>query len=129
MLSNKHMQVTFLLSVQREREREGGLSLKLLTMELMLKYFFLACRVLYARYLSQYSLEVRALSVEDKTDLFSGAFVCRLHEGCWIAVSGYHFGQQTAIKIGKGAITGMTLPNSCVSGWAPFRSRGLCILG
>ena len=68
----------------------------------MLKYFFLAGHVQYARYLSQYQLEMNALPHEARSDLLSGAFVCRHHEGYWNAVSGDQFGEQTAIKIGKG---------------------------
>ena len=63
-------------------EREGDINLKLLTMERMMKYFFLAGHVQYARYLTQYLLEMRALDVEAKVDL-----VCRHHDGYWNAVS------------------------------------------
>lgn len=107
-----------LLVHQFERsEREGDFYLKLLTMERMLKYFFLAGHVQYARYLSQYLLEVNSLPAEAKSDLLSGAFVCRHHEGYWNAVSGDQFGEQTAIKMGKGGLKGMTLSAEFVSEW------------
>src|SRR6478609_6874294 len=107
-----------LLVHQFERaEREGDFYLKQLTMERMMKYFFLAGHVQYARYLTQYLLEMRALPSEKKADLVSGAFVCRHNEGYWNAVSGDQFGEQTAIKIGKGALKGMTLSAELVSEW------------
>ena len=49
------------------------------------------------------------LDGEAKADLVSGAFVARHHEVYWNAVSGDQFGEQTAIKIGKGSHKGMTL--------------------
>ena len=65
-----------------EREGpEGDYYLKQMTMERMLKYFFLAGHVKYARYLTQYLLEMRHLPADAKMDLVSGAFVCRHHEG------------------------------------------------
>jgi hypothetical protein len=107
-----------LLVHQFERaEREGDFYLKLLTLERMLKYFFIAGHVQYARYLSQYLLEINALPQEARSDLLSGAFVCRHHEGYWNAVSGDQFGEQTAIKIGKGALKGMTLSPEFVAEW------------
>ena len=110
--------VPTLLIHQFERaEREGDIYLKQLTMERMQKYFFLAGHVQYARYLTQYLLEMRALPTEAKADLVSGAFICRHHEGYWNAVSGDQFGEQTAIKIGKGALKGMTLSPELVCEW------------
>ena len=44
-----------------------------------------------------------------KDDLLSGAFVCRHNAGSWNAVSADQFGEQTAIKIGKGGLKGITL--------------------
>ena len=44
------------------------------------------------------------LSDATKADLVSGAFVCRHRQGSWNAVSSDHFGEQTAIKIGKGGL-------------------------
>ena len=100
-----NLSLSTLLIHQFERaEREGDYYLKQLTMERMLKYFFLAGHVQYARYLTQYLLEMRHLSADAKRDLVSGAFVCRHHEGYWNAVSGDQFGEQTAIRMGKGAL-------------------------
>ena len=81
-------------------------------MERMMKYFFLAGHVQYARYLTQYLLEMRALDVEAKVDL-----VCRHHDGYWNAVSADQFGEQTAIKIGKGSLKGVTLSPELVCEW------------
>ena len=81
-------------------------------MKRMMKYFFLAGHVQYARYLTQYLLEMRALHAEDMVDL-----VCRHHDGYWNAVSADQFGEQTAIRIGKGALKGMTLSADLVSEW------------
>ena len=79
---------TLLIHQFERAEREGGYYLKQLIMERMLKYFFLAGHVQYARYLTQYLLEMRHLPADAKMDLVSGAFVCRHHEGYWNAVSG-----------------------------------------
>ena len=100
-----------LLVHQFERaEREGDIYLKQQTLERTMKYFFLAGHVQYARYLTQYLLEMRALPVKTKVDL-----VCRHHDGYWHAVSADQFGEQTAIKIGKGSLKGMTLAAKLVS--------------
>ena len=61
----------------------------------------------------QYLLEMRALPApEAKTDI-----VCRHHDGYWNAVSADQFGEQTAIKIGKGALKGTTLSAELVAEW------------
>lgn len=105
--------VPILLIHQFERaEREGNVYLKQLTMERMMKYFFLAGHVQYARYLTQYLLDMRTLPPEAKVDL-----VCRHHDGHWNAVSADQFGEQTAIKMGKGGLKGMTLSPELVSEW------------
>ena len=105
--------VPTLLVHQFERaEREGDIHLKQLTMERMMPYFFVSGHVQYARYLTQYLLEMRALDAKSKEDL-----VCRHHDGYWNAVSADQFGEQTAIKIGKGALKGMTLSSELVSEW------------
>ena len=70
---------------------------------------FLAGHVQYARYLTHYLLEMQS---ESKADI-----VCRQHNGYWNAVSADQFGEQTAIKIGKGAQKGMTLSPELVSEW------------
>ena len=77
-----------------------------------MKYFFLAGHFHYARYLTQYLLELSTLCEEDKVDL-----ICRHHDGYWNAVSADQFGEQTAIKIGKGSLKGMTLYAELVSEW------------
>ena len=98
-------------------EREGDYYLKQLTMERMLKYFFLAGNVQYACFLTQYLLEMRHLPADAKRHRVSGAFVCRHQEGYWNAVSGDQFGEQTAIRMGKGALKGMTLSPELVCEW------------
>ena len=52
-----------------------------------------------------------------KVDLLAGAHVCRHSEGCWNSVSGDQFGEQTAIKTGKGGLIGMTLFPELVTEW------------
>lgn len=107
-----------LLVHQFERsEREGKYHLRQLTLQRMMKYFFAAGHSQYARYLTQYLLELRDLPDEAKNDLLSGSFVCRHQEGYWNAVSADQFGEQTAMKIGKGALKGMTLSSELVSEW------------
>ena len=44
------------------------------------------------------------LPSEAKDDLIAGAFVCRHKAGIWNSVSVHQFGEQTAIKIGKGGL-------------------------
>ena len=80
-------------------------------MKRMMKYFFLAGHVQYTRYITQYLMEMRA-HTEDNVDL-----VCRHHDGYWNAVSSDQFGEQTAIRIGKGALKGMALSAELVSEW------------
>jgi len=104
---------TLLIHQFERAEREGDIALKHHTMECMMKYFFLAGHVQYARYLTQYLLEMRILHTADtKVDL-----VCRHHDGYWNAVSADQFGEQTAIKMGKGGLKGMTLSAELVSEW------------
>ena len=52
-----------------------------------------------------------------KDDLLSGAFVCRHKAGSWNAVSADQFGEQTAIKIGKSGLKGITLSPEQVAEW------------
>ena len=77
-----------------------------------MKYFFLAGHVQYARYLTQYLLEMSTLHDDDKVDL-----VCRHHPGYWNAVSSDQFGEQTAIRIGKRTLKDMTLSADLVFEW------------
>ena len=76
-----------------------------------MKYFFLAGHVQYTRYITQYLMEMRA-HAEDNVDI-----VCRHQDGYWNAVSSDQFGEQTAIRIGKGALKGMTQSADLVSEW------------
>ena len=57
------------------------------------------------------------LPAEAKDDLLSGAFVCWHKAGSWNAVSADQFGEQTAIKIGKGSTRGITLSLTQVAEW------------
>ena len=57
------------------------------------------------------------LHVMAKDDLLSGAFVCRHKAGSWNAVSADQFEEQTAIKIGKGGLMGITLSPVQVAEW------------
>ena len=81
-----------------------NIHLKQVTLERMMKYFFY---VQYAHYLTQYLLDMRTLDTEVKVDLF-----CRHHAG---SVSADQFGEQIAIKMGKGSLRGMTLSPDLVS--------------
>jgi hypothetical protein len=98
-------------------ERQGDFYFQQFTLKRMLKYFFSAGHMQYARYLTQHLLEMEAILEEAKADLLSGAFVCRHHRGHWNGVSSDQFGEQTAIKIGKGSLKGMTLSPELVSEW------------
>ena len=49
------------------------------------------------------------LPAEAKDDLLSGAFVCRHKASSWNAVYADQFGEQTAIKLGKEGLKGITL--------------------
>ena len=61
-------------------------------------------------------MEMRA-HAEDNVDI-----VCRHEDGYWNAVSSDQFGEQTAIRIGNGALKGMTLSADLVSEWIkPFQ--------
>ena len=78
----------------------------------MMKYFFLAGHFHYARYLTQYLLELPTSREEVKVDLF-----CRHHDGYKNAISADQTGEQTAIEIGKGSLKGMTLSAELASEW------------
>ena len=49
--------------------------------------------------------------------LVSGAFVCEHRQGGWNAVSSDQFGEQTAIKVGKGGFKEITLEQKTVTEW------------
>ncbi len=84
----------------------------------MLPYFFVAGHHHYARYLTQHLLEMQfLLPPEAKAELMSCAFVCRHQSGSWNSVSSDQFGEQTAIRIGKGGLKGMTLSPEMVAEW------------
>ena len=83
----------------------------------MLPYFFAARHIHYVRYTTWHLLEMGCLSAAEKADLVSGAFVCRHRQGSWNAVSSDQFGEQTAIKIGKGGLKGITLDPEMVTEW------------
>ena len=95
---------TLLVHRSEQAEREGDIDLKLVVLKRLMKFFFLAVHVQYARYLSQYLLDVRAEPATYKVDL-----VCRQGDGFWNSVSADQFGEQTAIRIGKGGLKGLTL--------------------
>ena len=90
---------TLLIHQFEHAEREGNIHLKQLAMKCMMQYFFH----------THYLLEMQSGSKAD--------IVCRHHNGYWNAVSANQFGEQTAIKIGKGALKGMTLSPELVSEW------------
>ncbi|KAH3748407.1 hypothetical protein DPMN_182852 [Dreissena polymorpha] len=100
-----------LLVHQFERaERDGDIDLKLVVLKRMVKFFFLAGHEQYARYLSQYLLDVRAKSAWHKVDIF-----VRHSYGFWNSVSADQFGEQTAIRIGKCGFMGLTLSHDLVA--------------
>ena len=91
-------------------EREGDWLIQQLCIKRLLPYFFVAGHQHYARYLSWHCVEIALLlPAEAKDDLLSGAFFCRQKAGSWNAVSADQFGEQTAIKIGKGGLQCITL--------------------
>jgi hypothetical protein len=99
-------------------EREGDWFLQQLCIRRLLPYFFIAGHHNYARYISWHCLEMSVLLPADaKDELLSGAFVCRHKAGSWNAVSADQFGEQTAIKIGKGGLKGITLSPTQVAEW------------
>ena len=110
---------TLLIHQLLRSEREGYWLFQLLCIRRLLPYCFIAGHHNYARYLSWHCLEMAILlpaMAED--DLLSGAFVCRHKAGSrWNAVSADQFGEQTAIKIGKGGLKGITLSPEQVAEW------------
>ena len=108
---------TLLIHQLLRSEREGDWLFQQLCIRRLLSYFFIAGHHNYARYLSWHCLEMAILlPAMAKDDLLSGAFVCR-HVGSWDAVSADQFGEQTAIKIGKGGLKGITLSPEQVAEW------------
>ena len=74
-----------------------------------------------ARCLSWHCLDMSVfLSAEAKDYLLTGAFVCRHKAGSWNAISANQFGEQMAIKIGKGGLKGITLSSTQVAKWIDF---------
>lgn len=83
----------------------------------MLPYFFSAGHIHYARYISWHLLDMQSIPNDVKKDFLNGAHVCRHNSGSWNAVSSDQFGEQTAIKKGKGGLKGMALsPNQVAVG-------------
>ena len=73
LLASDNFHLSTLLVHQFElAEREGDIYLKQLTMERMMKQFFLAGHIWYARYLTQYLLEMRVLHAEARRTLSVG---------------------------------------------------------
>ena len=109
---------TLLIHQLLRSEREGDCCLQQLTLERMLPYFFVAGHHHYARYITQNLLEMQYLLPQTaRSELMAGAFVCRHREGSWNGVSSDQFGEQTAIRIGKGGLKGMTLSPDMVTEW------------
>ena len=104
--------------IRSEREREGVGFYSSFCIKRLLPYFFIAGHHNYARYLSWHCLDMSVLlPAEAKDDLLSGAFVCWHKAASWNAVSADQFGEQTAIKIGKGGLNGITLSSTQVAEW------------
>ena len=61
---------------------------------------------------THYLLEMASVPCDAKVNL-----VCLHHSGYWNAVSADQFSEQTATKIGKGGLKGMTLSAELVSEW------------
>ena len=98
-------------------ERESDFSLQQYTLERLLKYLFAAGRFHYARHLTQHLQEFKFLPSDVKDQLQSGLFVCRHQDGFWNSVSSDQFGEQTAVRYGKGGLKGLTLSPEKVSTW------------
>ena len=87
-----------------------------LCLERMLPYLLSAGQFHYAGYISWHLLDMtHLLPPKAKADLLAGAHVCRHCEGCWNSISDDQFGQQTAIKTGKGVLKGITLSPELVT--------------
>lgn len=109
---------TLLIHHLLRAEREGDFTLQLAAIEGLLPYFFASGHFHYARYLTQHILEMNYLiPAEAKAELASGAFVCRHQAGVWNSVSSDQFGEQTAVRIGKGGLKGVTLSPEHVKEW------------
>ena len=109
---------TLLIHHLLHAEREGDLSLQLMAIDGLLPYVFASGHFHYARYLTQHVLEMNYLiPAQAKEELASGAFVCRHQAGVWNSVSSDQFGEQTAVRIGKGGLKGVTLSPELVKEW------------
>ena len=97
-------------------DREGDLVLQSMAIEGLLPYFFASGHFHYARYVTQHVLEMNYL-IPAEAKLASGAFVCRHRTGVWNSVSSDQFGEQTAVRIGKGGLKGVTLSPEQVKEW------------
>jgi len=115
---NNLIKPTLLVHQLLRSEREEYFMLQQLTLERLLPYFFVAGHHHYARYITHQVLEMRhLLPPEAKMELVSCAFVCHHQEGSWHGVSSGQFGEQTAIRIGKGGLKGITLSQEMVVEW------------
>ena len=84
--------------------------------ENLLPYFLASGHFHYARYLTQYTLEVNHLMPpEAKAELASGALACRHRAGVWNSLSSDQLGEQTAVRIGKGGLKGVSLSQGQVT--------------
>ena len=99
-------------------EREGYWLFQQLCLERMLAYLLSAGQFHLACHISWHLLDMRyLLPPKAKADILAGAQVCRHSEGCWNSVSDDQFGEQTAIKTGKGGLKGITLSPELVNGY------------
>ena len=114
---NNFIKPTILVHQFLRAEREGDWLFQQYCLGLMEPYFFCAGHFHYARHISWHLIEMRVLPSEVKADLVSGAHVCRHNKGYWNSVSSDQFGEQTAIKTGKGGLKGMTLSAELVTEW------------
>ena len=106
-------------------EREGDFLIQQECLKDMLPYFFAAGHQHYARYITWYLRQVQNIPREARTDLLSGALVCRHHDG-GPAVSADQFGKQTYIKQGKsqGGLKGISTSEDQVAVWV--HSHAIC---
>ena len=87
--------------------------MKQLSMENMMRYFFLVGHMQYAWYLTQYLLETHALNALDA----KSNHVFWHNDEYWNTVSADQFGEKTAVKIGKVAFKSRILSAELVYEW------------
>ena len=109
---------TLLIHQLMRAEREGDMHLQESSIEGLLPYFIAAGHYHYARYLTYNILDTRQnVPAAARTELASGAFVFRHKPGVWNALSSDQFGEQTAVRIGKGGPKGISLSPATVADW------------